>query len=150
MYEKHKSYYSGKKFLSRPLIASKNAKIVVLDFDGTLTAPHYLRTIWKQIWCYLGYSNTECEKYHKQYSDKLISHQQWCDITAKHFREKGFIRKDLENLSKNVKLLDGFEDTVKYLRDNGILMYIVSGSIREFIREVLGSYCEYFEHISAN
>lgn len=49
-----------------------------------------------------------------------------------------------------MKLIKGCKETLLELKKRDILLYIVSGSIREIIKEVLGDLVNLFEDISAN
>lgn len=49
-----------------------------------------------------------------------------------------------------MQLINGCKETLQELKRRDVLLYIVSGSIREIIREVLGDMVSLFEDISAN
>ena len=70
-------------------MASVSAKkrVVVFDFDGTLTKPALTANTWETLWMLLGYPVKECEKYHRQFSRHEIDHDEWCEITEKKFIE---------------------------------------------------------------
>lgn len=130
---------------------SFNRKIVIFDFDGTLTKPHSGYNTWETLWVELGYPVEYCEKYHKLYSNNEISHDEWCEITEKFFKEKGLTRKELISASKNAELLADVKEVITYLKSKGIMLYILSGSIKQYIEIVLGaelSHC--FTEIKAN
>lgn len=126
-------------------------KVVIFDFDGTLTKPYCGYNTWETLWVELGYPVEYCEKYHKLYSNNEISHDEWCEITEKFFKEKGLTKKELINASKNAELLSDIKEVITYLKSKGILLYILSGSIKQYIEIVLGgelSRC--FTEIKAN
>lgn len=135
-----------------PIISAnkKNPKIVVFDFDGTLTKSNQVKTTWESIWIELGYSIEHCQKLHKQFNDKKITHEQWCELTQQYFIEKKLNKSVLIDIAKRIEIIDGFQETIEYLKQRNILLYILSGSITEVIREVLGEYWTYFDRISAN
>lgn len=128
----------------------KNAKIVIFDFDGTLSSPGFVKTTWERLWCKLGYTIKDCEEYHKLYSDNKITHNEWCEMTARKFIQRGMSRKILKNVAKDIRLLRGTKETIKFLNNKDIALYIVSGSIGELIKEVLGDLYFYFKEVSAN
>lgn len=129
---------------------SFRTKVVIFDFDGTLTRRDIGLTTWEQIWVDLGYSVNECGKYFLQFRDGKITHQEWCDITCDHFQRKSFNRDHLTKLSTRIELMPGVSDLINNLDSKDIKMYILSGSIREIIINVLGDLSPKFERIQAN
>lgn len=126
-------------------------KVVIFDFDGTLTTSRYGYNTWEKLWMALGYPVSMCEKYHAKYSNHEITHDEWCEITEKYFKERGLGRKHLVETSKEEALLPGAEEVIKTLKAQGLMLFILSGSIRQYIELVLGhelTHC--FTEIKAN
>lgn len=128
-------------------------KVVMFDFDGTLTktAPN----IWKKIWNKLGYDTTDKIKseYYTQLYDYLnhkTTYQGWCDETCESFKAKKMNKNIMPELISDIELMDGFEDFIKTLKNNGISLHIISGNFTDVIEEVLGDYAKYFDSINAN
>lgn len=131
-------------------IASKK-RAVVFDFDGTLTKPGYYLNSWEAMWEILGYPISECEKYHKMFSKGEIDHDEWCEITEKFFVEAGCCKRHLIDAASKEELVDDVKEVITELKSKGILIYILSGSIKQYIEHVLGkdlSSC--FTEIKAN
>lgn len=129
---------------------SKNTKIIIFDFDGTLVDPHSLKTTWQQLWTSVGYDVSICNDLHSRFDKKEITHKEWCDLTAEYFI-KGQMRVDnLKHVAENIKRIPGLHDTIQDLHNSGYKLYIVSGSIKTLIDFVLKEDTEYFEEISAN
>ncbi len=147
--ETYKKYYEQNKGLTAPKRKKKNAKIVVFDFDGTIVDAKSIKTTWQKIWIMLGYDASECNELHKRYDNNEITHQEWCDITAKRFKEKGLTKQQLLTLAQGFVVVPGFYETISHLKASGIRLYIVSGSIHEIIINVLTN-CDSFDEISAN
>ena len=126
-------------------------KAVFFDFDGTLT--YDSKNIWKAIWQECGY-DTSSESYYaslfRRFMSNEITHQEWCNLTCDEFRKAGFNYDALIKLAKNIKLIDGLEETLKKLKDNGFQLFVVSGNIISVIKEVLGEKSKYFDGIMAN
>ncbi len=122
---------------------------VVFDFDGTLTNTK-LRTTWESLWEMLGYDVKECQNLHRQYDKGILTHQEWCDKTAQKFIEKNLSRQQVLELTKKTKLIAGCKKTLQILKDRNIKLYIVSGSIKDIIENVLGNTHVYFSEIKAN
>lgn len=141
------SFYFKNK-LKRPF---KQIKAVVFDFDGTLTKSYDKTTTWQRIWVKLGYDVRECNKLHEEFSAKQFDHQKWCDITCEYFRSRGMTKTILNDVASEISLIEGSIPTLKKLNDEGIHLFIASGSIRDVIYDVLGSdNISLFEEIQAN
>ena len=93
----------------------------------------------------MGYSVNDCDYYHRQFSNKQITHEQWCKIT-----EDKLTKDIMKKIASEMVLIDGCKETLMELKSRDVLLYIVSGSIREIIKEVLGDMVNLFEDISAN
>lgn len=135
---------------TRTLDFHVETKAVVFDFGGTLTRSMSSRSTWERMWELVGYTSHDAGHLHRQFLEKRITHQQWCDVTAERLREKGFSRQHLKRIADSIELLPGVEATVRSLRDRGIQVHIVSGSIREIVADVLGPLFPLFSSIMAN
>ena len=126
-------------------------KVVVFDFDGTLTKPELYGNTWELLWINLGYDISECEKYHRMFSNKEITHDEWCEITEKRFKEAKCNKNLLKQLASKEEVIDDVESVILDLNSKGILLYILSGSIKQYIEFVLGSkISKCFQDIKAN
>ena len=113
-------------------------RAVVFDFDGTLTKTTQFMNTWEAMWYMLGYPVSECDKYHKLFSKGEIDHDEWCEITERYFIKAGCSRKHLMEAAAGVELVDDVREVVYELKAKGILLFILSGSIRQYIEYVLG------------
>jgi len=132
-----------------PPLAFKT-RAVVFDFDGTLTRSDDDRTTWEKIWVMLGYSIKDCADLHLRFQRKEFSHQIWCDRTRDKFRVKALTTEQLKSIAREIHLVDGVRETVETLRKEGVNLFILSGSIRSIIQEILGDLRTEFEEIKAN
>lgn len=126
------------------------SKIVLFDFDGTLTKSDDNLTTWERIWLFLGYDINECAELHRKFNNSEISHKEWCRITEEKFKLKNLNIKDLDKIADDIHLIDGTREVIETLVSNDIKLYIVSGSIKYIIRKVLGDLIIHFETIKAN
>lgn len=125
-------------------------KAVVFDFDGTLTTKKSLTT-WEMIWKELGYSINECNIHHRQFSNGLITHEKWCQVTCQKFAERSLSEAILSKVANSIQLVDGVRELVNILEQNDIEMHILSGSIDQIIRLVLGEdLYKRFTNVQAN
>lgn len=126
-------------------------KVVVFDFDGTLTRGKSNRTTWESIWTSLGYRVTECQDLQSRFIHGEISHDEWCQLTEEKFVARHLHKADVENIAKKIKLLPGVKETFAMHEEKNIKIYIVSGSIFDVIKKVLGnSVHHYIDGIKAN
>jgi len=125
-------------------------RAVVFDFDGTLTLRKENLTTWERIWLELGYDLNECAEYLRQFADKKITHKEWCNITCEKFRERGLSADQVKRVAEKVELVPGTAETIKRLREEGVALYILSGSVRQVVKHVLGDLYEYFDEVKAN
>lgn len=125
-------------------------KAVVFDFDGTLTEES--QNVWKLLWDKCGEDGNakRQELYKKHRIDKTITRQEWFDLTLAEFKKYGISAKDIYQISRDIKLINGVGEVVKGLSRQGYDLYIVSGGLKESINAVLGSLTTYFSDIEAN
>lgn len=154
IYIQYYSTYKGKittktrpSLFTQPLFPTR---AVVFDFDGTLTHRNEDLTTWEKIWLALGYDINDCSNYHREYSEKRISHLEWCNITCTKFREKDLKKSQLLDLAKAIELVPGTKETLSLLHANNVKLYILSGSIKQIIKQVLGELYGLFEEVKGN
>ena len=127
-------------------------KFVIFDFDGTLTERD--QNVWKDLWKLLGYPTDKNSPYAELYVSHVykreISRQEWFDLTAEYFIAKGFDVTHLINVAKQIKPIDGLEETLNCLKAEGYQIHILSGGFRECIRYTLKDLIKYFDHIECN
>jgi HAD superfamily phosphoserine phosphatase-like hydrolase len=128
----------------------RQTKAVVFDFDGTLTEPADYRTTWEKIWVALGYPKEKCFELHKRYQRKEFTHKEWCDITLEAFKKAKLRREQVVEIAEGISLVGGVPETITELRNHGLKLFILSGSIKLIIRHVLGDMYHEFDEIKAN
>lgn len=130
------------------------SKIVLFDFDGTLTKTntnltnHY--TTWEEIWLYLKYDVNECAEIHRKYNNFEITHREWCKITEDKFKAKNLSITDMDKIASRMQLIEGTKEVIEKLASHNIKMYLVSGSINYIIKKVLGELYRYFDTVKSN
>jgi phosphoserine phosphatase len=151
-------YYNQKKSVEEATTFLKNGppeipittKVVFIEFDGTLIKNDNNYSVWQQIWTRLGYSVSECSIHHQRFLKKLISHQQWCDITLEAFNKKGLSKDIVQEVADEIKLVPLVDAFFNKLHDNNIPIYILSGSIEQVIKHCLKDFWSLFEEVKAN
>ncbi len=129
---------------------TKPAKVVVFDFDGTLTKKENLNSTWQIIWSSLGYDLSVCDALHRKFTNKEINHYEWCQETSEYFKKKRLSRTMMIEIAKKIELMPGVEDLLSVVNSYNIPMYICSGSIDIIIKNVLGDLTRYFKDIVCN
>ncbi len=151
-YYEYFNTYRGKQ-LGTKLTTSRSlfqAKVVVFDFDGTLTKQNTNLNVWEELWLKAGYTVNDCAKYTTQFKRGVISHQQWCDVTLKYFQKGKLTKNKVLEVARKFTLLDDVPWTLKHLKEKGISLHVLSGSIDVVIREVLGVHENLFSTIKSN
>ena len=134
----------------RPEAAILPVKAVAYDFDGTLTMRENDHTTWEHLWEQVGLTVAECDRHHLRYNDGEITHKQWCDITLERFQDAGICPDDILRVAESIKLLDGVREVIELLSSNNIKQYIISGSIKSIVKEVVGDLWDHFDDVRAN
>jgi HAD superfamily phosphoserine phosphatase-like hydrolase len=149
----YKTYRGTRHGIDRAEVESTldfETKAVVFDFDGTLTIRTDEETTWEKIWLKLGYTIQDCAELHAQYSNGKITHQEWCDLTLKKFQQRKFHRTQLNEIGKSIRLVDGAIETLDAMRQQGIRLYVASGSVKQVISQALGAHWDWFDELHAN
>jgi len=126
------------------------AKLVVFDFDGTLTSSSSLLNVWEELWVMTGYSVNDCAKFISEFKREKISHKEWCDITLHKFRARNLSLSSVIDMAKDIALIEDVPEVLKFLFDKGISLHLLSGSIDVVISEVLGNSGRYFTTMRSN
>lgn len=131
-----RSFY--KKYYGRhSLFPTTNIKAVVFDFDGTLTKKEDGKSSWQRIWSMLGYKDNEAFSLYSKYKEGEITHAKWCELTADYFIKRNLTKAQVISLGEKTKLLNNCESFLEKLLNNGIMVFICSGSIDTMINAAL-------------
>ena len=85
-------------------MSANKTKLVIFDFDGTLTKPHKLDNSWTRIWNKIGLTSEEERLYYNAFKKGKISYQEWVGEVIKIFRANGVNRSMIYSLAKETKL----------------------------------------------
>lgn len=111
-------------------------KAVVFDFDGTLTKESKGNECWYKTWEFLQDLPYDHFLY-TQYTEKKITETEWAQLAIKRFQEKNLRYTNLLYIASTIQLLPGVKETFKYLHEQNINIYILSGGIYTIIENVL-------------
>ena len=90
---------------------TNKTQVVCFDFDGTLTESGATKTTWETIWTELEYDVSECQKLHRRFDRKEISHNEWCRLTAEKFMEKRLPMCVMHRIADGIQLINGCQET---------------------------------------
>ena len=143
----YNKFFKGKKIMNE-----LKTKAVIFDFDGTLTIGR-ANNVWKMLYLTLGYDLGEGSSYKSsflKFKSREIDYASWVEINKQDFVRAGLNREIFDSVLKEIKLIQGLEDTLKTLTEKGVKLFVLSGNIRYAIKKVLGDLAGYFTEISAN
>lgn len=127
-------------------------KVLILDFDGTITQKG--QNVWRMLWEEIGYSTEKNSLYAKLYIEhiiqKKITRKEWFDKTCDAFKQKNMSIDHLNKVNKMQKIKPFFKETIKKLYDNNFYIIILSGSLTNSIRDVLGQCNKYIPMVVSN
>ena len=127
-------------------------KAVIFDFDGTLTIGR-ANNVWKMLYLKLGYGVGDGSSYKSsflKFQSKEVDYAGWVQINKQDFVDAGLNKEIFDDVLKEIKLIQGLEETLKTLSEKGVKLFILSGNIVYAIKRVLGDLAYYFTEISAN
>jgi phosphoserine phosphatase len=131
----------------------KPIKAIVFDFDGTLSKLKIpdIHSPWELIWKKSGYDINECHELYKRYSNEEGKHQEWCNKSCERFIKGRFDKKGLREVADNFELIPDVKDVLDKLKEDGLKLYLVSGSIKQLIEQIWGNDLDnYFDRVTAN
>ena len=111
-------------------------KAIVFDFDGTLTKSRKGSNCWYEVWKYIN--DLDYDNYlYSLYKDKKIDDIEWFKLIFERYKEKDVKREYLRDISKSIEILPKTYETIKYLFEKDVKIFILSGGIRQIIEDVL-------------
>lgn len=124
-------------------------KAVIFDFDGTLTKPHRLPNSWARIWDRIDCNDID-QKYYWQYKNGEITYEEWFTLCFECFKEKGVSASDFIAIASEIELIDYIEEYFKFLSDNHIKIYILSGGVGNIIEYKVSHLRKYITSLQAD
>lgn len=123
-------------------------KLIIFDFDGTLSKPNKLPNSWARIWAKIDRQKDDDRLYGDYLSGK-IDYNQWAVEVLKIYHEEKVSTKTLEEIAGETVLLDNSKEVLETLYKSGIKIIILSGGIKNIIESVLGDCKDYIYKIEA-
>lgn len=123
-------------------------KLVCFDLDGTLVDG--TEFIWKTLHTNLGIDPVKTDQAMKDYFNGQITYKEWFENDLKLWNEKGITKGDLLNAIKDINPHEGALETLQKLKNNGLKIAIVSGSIDLVLKKTFGIHQSLFDDVFIN
>ncbi|MFC2171623.1 HAD-IB family phosphatase [Acidobacteriota bacterium] len=123
-------------------------KLACFDLDGTVIDDTVF--VWQTIHDYLDTSNDERMKAQDAYFSGKISYRQWAEHDIMLWKEAGATKEKIEAAIRPMRLMKGARETLDTLRDTGMELAVISGSLDIALEHVLPDYDDYFEVVYIN
>lgn len=127
---------------------NKKTKLVIFDFDGTLSKPDKINNTWARIWNKIDMLD-EDDRLFELYKNKEITYLQWVDEIVKIFRDNNVTNAMFTSLANEIELLDNCEKVFKIFYEKGIKICILSGGVKNIIEEKVKNFSRYITKIEA-
>lgn len=123
-------------------------KLIIFDFDGTLSVPDEIDNSWARIWIEINLLDEDIRLYNL-YKDKQITYKQWVDEIIKIYRENKVNSKTFSKAAKKIHLLNNCKKVFKFLYQNDIKICILSGGVKNIIEEKVKKFRQFITEIEA-
>ena len=120
-------------------------KVVIFDFDGTLSSSDGSCS-WARVWKALDDNETD-NKLYNMFASGEIDDETWLKLIEKRFRELNLQKSLITALANEIKLISGIEETFKFLNENNVKIYVLSGGVQNLIELSLSSLKKYVSRI---
>ncbi|MCX8147279.1 MAG: HAD family phosphatase [Candidatus Woesearchaeota archaeon] len=127
---------------------NSNKKLICFDLDGTIIDK--TNNIWISICEGLGADKERKQVGSKKFFSKLITYDQWIEHDVMLWKEKGVTRQRIIDIIKNLKLMEGTEETLNELKKKGFKIGVISDSLDIVLEVLLPNYKEIFDDVFIN
>lgn len=121
-------------------------KIVVFDFDGTLTITNKGSNSWANVWEYLNALDEDAYLYNK-YINGEFDYRGWLNRCIDAYKKYRLNKSAMSYLAGKIKLIDDVEQVFKLFHDKNIKIYIMSQGVKNLIDIVLKNVLKYITDI---
>lgn len=121
-------------------------KLVVFDFDGTLTTTKAGGNSWRHVWEEIGKVELD-DFYYNEYMSGKFDSRGWSDRVIEEFRKSGVNQQLLNRVADKMSIRDGIEETFAYLKSHGVKIYVFSGGIKQLLNACLKHAMPYIDGV---
>ncbi len=94
-----------------------NTKVVIFDYDGTLTVTNKGGNSWADIWTEVNAKDID-DYYYQKYLNHEYTYKEWLSIVIKEWERLKVSSEMIDKISKKSKLVKDVDETLKILKDN--------------------------------
>ncbi len=123
-------------------------KLVCFDLDGTIVDDTVF--IWQTIHEHFKTDDKKREEATKKYYNKEISYEEWAEHDIKLWKEKKATKKKIMKAISSLKLMKGAKETIIALKEKGLKLVIISGSLNIVLDYLFPDYKDYFDDVLIN
>ena len=123
-------------------------KAVGFDVDGTLVKN--VSYCWQTFHERFGVSDKVRSILRRRYQEGRITYREWGSKEVAVWRELGVTRKDFTKVINSMRLTDGVAEVLAVLRRTGRYLFILSGTIRMVLEQLLPNYDTLFDLVAVS
>ncbi|HUT02497.1 MAG TPA: HAD-IB family phosphatase [bacterium] len=123
-------------------------KAVGFDVDGTLVKN--VCYCWQTFHERFGVSDKVRSILKRRYQEGRITYREWGSKEVAIWRELGVTRKDFTKVINSMRLTDGLAEALAVLRRTGHYLFILSGTIRMVLEQLLPNYDTLFDQVAVS
>jgi phosphoserine phosphatase len=135
-------------------------KVIAFDCDGTLLRGPDFQFSWEAIWRSLGFADSLQTDLRRQYrqqaladssrGNRVSAYKKWCDEACADFKERGLTRTMVTEICRGLSLTNSCREAMKQLRDNGLVIGLISGGVSQFLDELFPDFKDYVDFAYIN
>ena len=110
-------------------------KIVVFDYDGTLTLTAKGTSSWSRTWAKIGQEELDYKLFN-MFRNNEITDKEWMDEIVANYKKYNVNRKMFQELASETTLIKDIAEVFKKLKENNIKIYILSAGIKNIIDKI--------------
>lgn len=123
-------------------------KLVCFDLDGTVIDD--IVFIWNNIHDALKTDKEARREAMDDFHDGKISYAQWAEHDLMLWKNAGATKQIMLNAIKDVQLIPGARETLTELKNRGIILAVISGSLDFALEKVLPDHKHFFKDVYIN
>ena len=121
-------------------------KVVVFDYDGTLTLTKKGTSSWSRTWEKIGQEELDYKLF-TMFRNNEITDKEWMEEIVKSYRQFNVNKQLFQELASETTLIEDVVEVFKKMKQNNIKIYILSAGIKNIIDEKLSEVTEYIHQI---
>jgi phosphoserine phosphatase len=134
-------------------------KVAAFDLDGTLLRGKDFHFSWEFVWRGLKFGKAidkALKGTYRQQSTgatrevRVKAYREWCEKACEHFKTRGLTRDQLRTFAKPLTLTLNCREAMKKLRDEGLVIGIVSGGISAVLEDIFPDFRDYVDFVFIN